>query len=59
MDVELGEDAVELALVEFVTALFGPLGGEVGMGAVDGMGDFEEVLFGVVDVDDRGLPSRH
>ena len=44
VDVELGEDAVELALVEFVTALFGPLGGEVGMGAIDGMGDLEEVL---------------
>ena len=52
MDVELGEYAVELTLVEFVTALFGPLGGEVGMGAIDGMGDLEEVLFGVVDVDD-------
>ena len=52
VDVELGEDAVEVALVEFVTALFGPMGGEVGMDAIDGVGDIEEVLFGVVDVDD-------
>ena len=47
-----GEQVVEAALVEFVAALFAPLGGEVGGGAVDGPGDLEQVLLGVEDVDD-------
>ena len=52
MAVEGGEEEVDAALVEFVAALSGPGGGEVGRRAVDGYGDVAEVLFGVEDVHD-------
>ncbi len=52
MVVEGGEEEVEAALVEFVAALFSPGVGEVGCGAVDGLGNVEQLLLGVEDIDD-------
>jgi hypothetical protein len=52
MVLEGGEEEVEAALVEFVAALFSPGVGEVGCGAVDGLGNVEQMLLGVEDIDD-------
>ena len=54
MLLEGGEEVVETALIEIVAALLSPGDGEIGSGAVDGLGGLEEVLLGVEDVDDLG-----
>ena len=47
-----GDDGIGAALVEFVAPRLAPLRGEVAAGAVDGLGDVEDVLLGVKDVHD-------
>ena len=52
MDAQRGDDGAQPAGVEFGTAVAGPPVGQVGAGAVDGLGDVAQVLLGVVDVND-------
>ena len=52
MGAQGGEEGIDVALVELVASLFSPRFGEVGTGSIEGLGDFEEMAFGVEDVDD-------
>ena len=58
MDAQRGDDGAQPAGVEFGTAVPGPPVGQVGLGAVDDLGDVAQVLLGMVDVNRRGAPAR-
>ena len=52
MDAQRGDDGAQPAGVQFGTPVPGPPVGQVGSGAVDGLGDVAQVLLGVVDIND-------
>ena len=52
MDAQRRDEGAEPAGVQLGTPVPGPLVGQVGPGAVDGLGDVAQVLLGMVDVDD-------